>query len=359
MDSRRDQLAAKLLLMGEGEEGDGSAKWRRVVSILGSAGLGKTTLAKELYRANQTHFDCLAWVSTPPHRNVEDILSSILRQVDSSGGGGGGGDGRRHQRTLQDKRYLVVLDGMWNREVCLWHLSIFPEDYPINHDRLIRCWVAEGLVWAKPGKTVEEVGESYLEELMDRHMIQPDRGSYDGKTKAYIISREMLELIRSQSVKEDFVTLLDYGTRVSALPSKIRRLSIINLRGVHDIPESVTMSHIRSLYIFGSVGKKLTFKHLTFLRVLALQGCEDLKNHNVEEIARLRNLRYLSIRDTPISEIPDRIGQLQYLTTLNLRGTGVQELHGSVLQLQRLAHLLCGDKMRFPEWIQKMVTLSY
>ncbi|RCV39736.1 hypothetical protein SETIT_8G247100v2 [Setaria italica] len=50
----------------------------------------------------------------------------------------------------------------------LWHLSIFPADYPIDLDRVIRSWMAEGLVWEKSGKTVEEVGESYLEELMDR-----------------------------------------------------------------------------------------------------------------------------------------------------------------------------------------------
>ncbi|OEL38251.1 hypothetical protein BAE44_0000730 [Dichanthelium oligosanthes] len=45
------------------------------------------------------------------------------------------------------------------------------------------------------------------------------------------------------------------------------------------------------------------------------EGCKDLKNHNVVEIAGLVHLRYLSIRDTPISELPDQIGQLQSLTT--------------------------------------------
>ncbi|CAN6170974.1 unnamed protein product [Urochloa humidicola] len=240
--------------------------------------------------------------------------------------------------------------------VCLWHLSMFPADYPIDHDRVIRCWVAEGLVGEKPGKTAEEVGESYLDELMDRQMIRPDHHgrSKDGKTtKAYVISSMMLELIRSESVAENFATVLEDGKPVSALPSKIRRLSINNIRGGHDIPASlfkrnpdipasVAMSRVRSLYIFGSVGKKkLAFKRLIFLRVMDLQGCKDLKNQDVEEIAGLRDLRYLSIRDTPISEIPDRIGQLQHLRTLDLRGTQVQELPTSVLQLQRLGHLLC------------------
>jgi Leucine-rich repeat (LRR) protein len=84
-----------------------------------------------------------------------------------------------------------------------------------------------------------------------------------------------------------------------------------------------------------------------------------------EEIAtRLRDLRYLSIQDTPISEIPDQIGQLQHLMTLDLRGTRVQELPASVLQ-QRLTHLLCdlfvaflvtrrgGEHLAFPLQIEQ------
>ncbi|XP_034580647.2 disease resistance protein Pik-2 [Setaria viridis] len=259
-------------------------------------------------------------------------------------------------RTTEGMRRILSLgyhDLPHHLKVCLWHLSIFPADYPIDHDRVIRSWMAEGLVWEKSGKTVEEVGESYLEELMDRQMIQLDHGSHDGEAKAYVLSSMMLEIIRFESVQENFVTVLENGKPASVSSSKIRRLSIISFGEVHDIDipaSSVTMSRIRSLYIFGNAGKKLTFKNLTFLRVLDLQGCKDLKNHNVKEIAGLRDLRYLSIRDTRISEIPDQIAQLQNLTTLDLRGTEVQELPASVLQLQRqrLAHLLFDDKMRFP-----------
>lgn len=187
---------------------------------------------------------------------------------------------------------------------------------------------------------------------MDRQMIQPDHETHH----AYVLSSRMLEIIRSESVGEHFVTVLENNVCASVSPiSEIRRLSIVNSsekRHDIDIPESVTMSRIRSLYIFGSVGRKLsfrkmnfwlaselqsrgdlnnrnaeeklTFQSLTFLRVLDLQGCKDLKNHNVKEIAELRELRYLSFRDTPISEIPDEICQLQNLTTLDLRGTEVR-----------------------------------
>lgn len=120
----------------------------------------------------------------------------------------------------------------------------------------------------------------------------------------------------------------------------------------------MTKSHVRSLSVFGCIGPKVSFKHLTFLRVLELDGCMDLTNHNLEEIIGLPNLMYLSIRDAPISAIPHQILRLKYLETLVLWGTEVQELPMSVARLPRLRHLLC-DKMRFPEGIGRMETLSY
>lgn len=123
-------------------------------------------------------------------------------------------------------------------KVCLWHLSVFPEDHPMDHDRVILCWIAEGLIPETHGKTVEELGESYLEELMDRHMIEPDPVRYDGKARVYVISKLMLELIRSESVKENFVTVLEDGNPLSLsdLPPWIRRLSVVGFNQNHGIP---------------------------------------------------------------------------------------------------------------------------
>jgi len=118
------------------------------------------------------------------------------------------------------------------------------------------------------------------------------------------------------------------------------------------------ISRVQSLYIFGGVMPKLSFKYLAFLRVLDLEGCKDLENSNVVEIAdELVHLRYLIIRDTPVSELPDEIGQLRHLTMLDVRGTPVRELPASVQRLQKLSHLLC-DQMRLQEWIGKIAGRS-
>ncbi|CAL4991425.1 unnamed protein product [Urochloa decumbens] len=255
--------------------------------------------------------------------------------------------------------FLLCYDDLPHHlKMCLLYLSIFPEDYVINRARIVRSWIAEEFISGDHMKDQEEVGEGYFNELINRHMIQPVHGSYDGRLEAYRIHGMMLDLMKSKSIEENVVTLFDSGEPLSMLHSKIRRLSLVNIKEDHCIPAPKTKSHIRSLSIFRSVAPKLSFKDFIFLRVLDMEGCMYLNDHNIKEIVDLIYLRYLSIRDTPITELPDQIGRLQWLTTLDVQGTEVRELPMSFVNLQRLAHLLC-DKMRLPEWIGKMTALSY
>lgn len=232
-------------------------------------------------------------------------------------------------------------------KTCLLHLSVFPEGYSITRDRAVRSWMAEGFVSEDHCvTTLREAGESYFDDLVSRSVIQPVYGSYrhdDGEPEAYTIHGMMRYPIRKELARDNFVTLLDNGQSngCKLLHSKVRRLSVNNARKDRGVPESMDISRVRSLYIFGGVMPKLSFKHLTFLRVLDLEGCRDLENRDVVEIAELVHLRYFSIRDTPVSELPDQIGQLQYLTMLDVRGTSVRELPASVERLQRLSVLLC------------------
>jgi disease resistance protein RPM1 len=51
------------------------------------------------------------------------------------------------------------------------YLSIFPEDYVIEKDRLLYRWIVEGLVAEKRGLTLLEIAEDNYNDLVSRSMI--------------------------------------------------------------------------------------------------------------------------------------------------------------------------------------------
>ena len=90
---------------------------------------------------------------------------------------------------------------------CFLYMSIFPENYPVKRRRLVQLWIAEGLVIKKSGKTLEEVGEEYLKELMDRNLIKANELDFDGLPTIVGVHSLMLKMILSISHEENFCTV--------------------------------------------------------------------------------------------------------------------------------------------------------
>ncbi|XP_037459691.1 disease resistance protein PIK6-NP-like [Triticum dicoccoides] len=123
MDGPRDEVAG--MVTGQGSDG------LKVVSIVGMAGSGKTTIAREVYRLVGAGFKCRALVSVGRSSDVAKVLGDMLSQVDSRGRGDAGDVNQligRLRQHLQDKRYLVMVDDLWN--VQTWGIikHCFPEN---------------------------------------------------------------------------------------------------------------------------------------------------------------------------------------------------------------------------------------
>uniref|UniRef100_K4A0R2 AAA+ ATPase domain-containing protein n=1 Tax=Setaria italica TaxID=4555 RepID=K4A0R2_SETIT len=91
---------------------------RLTVSIVGCAGLGKTTLANQVYQKIQGHFECKAFVSVSQNPNIKDILMKICSQV---GATPSMADDElllvnKLRERLQYKRYIAVVDDIWHSD---------------------------------------------------------------------------------------------------------------------------------------------------------------------------------------------------------------------------------------------------
>ncbi|KAF7092533.1 hypothetical protein CFC21_095011 [Triticum aestivum] len=107
----------------------------KMASIVGMAGMGKTTLAHLVYGDKEigNKFQCRAFVSVTPTPDMKEALTSILQQLEAEPPAGT--QARTAEQIihtissfLEDKRYLVIIDDIWHRAE--WDIirRAFPEN---------------------------------------------------------------------------------------------------------------------------------------------------------------------------------------------------------------------------------------
>ncbi|VAH39510.1 unnamed protein product [Triticum turgidum subsp. durum] len=118
MQKARDDIIKKI-----SEGGPVSNEQLEILSIVGFGGLGKTTLAREVYDALPTKFDYKAFLSVSRNPDLKNVLSNLLFKIDN----------RRHtsinaakldveqliiviRDLLCHKRYFIIIDDLWDKK---------------------------------------------------------------------------------------------------------------------------------------------------------------------------------------------------------------------------------------------------
>ncbi|WVZ71535.1 hypothetical protein U9M48_020110 [Paspalum notatum var. saurae] len=282
------------------------------------------------------------------------------------------GSGLEKEKALQDMREILSLsyaDLPSYLKPCLLFVSIFPEDYTIPCDWLVDMWVAEGFVNEKKGKTLYEVGQSYLNELVNRNMLHPWYIDENGSVISCRVHDIILDLIISFSAQENFVTISE-DLQLKHSLHRVRRLSL-QRRELHAEEEqdskkeelategTVDMSHVRSLIVFGHApDSMLSLSRFSVLRTLSLDHFPSSRNNPPKILGSLHHLRYLMLGGLLETELLEPIGNLQLLKILNLRAASIKELPASIFQLTQLEQLLTRRMVKFPDGIGRLRSLQ-
>ncbi|XP_027338957.1 putative disease resistance protein At1g50180 [Abrus precatorius] len=253
---------------------------------------------------------------------------------------------------------------------CFLHLAHFPENLEIPTKKLIRIWVAEGIISlvqdeGEGEEALEDVAQRYLTELVERCMIQVVEKSSTGRIRTCQMHNLMRDLCVSKAYQENFLEVFNSWNVVEtrgasrAMPTgKVRRLALYLDQDVDRFFPSHLKSHrhLRSLLCYHEKTARLSewglmkpvFNKCRLLRVLNLEGIQGQRGKLPKEIGYLIHLRFLSLRNTKVDELPPSIGNLKCLQTLDLlTGNSTVQIPNVIGNMHKLRHLYlpesCGD----------------
>lgn len=152
----------------------------------------------------------------------------------------------------QSVLYLCFMELPVDLRPCLLYMGLFPKEQVIPVDKLYLLWIDEGLISSKAanGKTKMEVAQDYLNNLVDRCLVEKEEDNPSCQ-----LHDQIREFCLSIAKEELFVEVIDgggYGKTRESCSS--RRLSMqLNKfeEDTKDVPVHIAnVSHIRSLLFF-------------------------------------------------------------------------------------------------------------
>uniref|UniRef100_A0A0D9XSG7 Uncharacterized protein n=1 Tax=Leersia perrieri TaxID=77586 RepID=A0A0D9XSG7_9ORYZ len=268
----KDELV-KLL----GEEDD-VLKKNLQVSIVGPGGLGKTTLANQVYNTIGGNFKHRAFVSVSQNPNMMNVLRDIHRQVIIP-------------RFIDEPKEQLR------------------ESAP-NMLHELR-WIAEGFIPQERGYTPYEIGERCFLELINRPLIQPVKTNAFGEVKTCQVHDIIIDSIVSKSIEDNFVTIyVTVFENFVKLPPllEFKILRVLDIEGC-DLSEE----HHR-LAAIGMLSQLKEIRWITVLRNIESKGNKITElPASIVQISQLINL----LIDGEV-KLPDKIGDMLSLQELRL-----------------------------------------
>ncbi|MCD7471153.1 hypothetical protein HAX54_011463 [Datura stramonium] len=231
---------------------------------------------------------------------------------------------------------------------CFLYFGAFAEDIEIDVSSLTRLWIAEAFIKSCGDKSLEDIAEGYLENLIERNLVMAARrDDLDGKVEACCIHDLLLEFCKERATEENLLRWIEWDQNANPssciYPHKHPqcRLAFSGMReNLEELSSSCSLvssvlfagkdsfySRISKVYI------SLDFNNFKFLKVLNLENALPILYFPTD----LVYLMYFAARIKQES-IPSSIANLRNLETLIVRGA-YYSLPITVWKMATLRHL--------------------
>ncbi|KAG8391749.1 hypothetical protein BUALT_Bualt01G0219400 [Buddleja alternifolia] len=166
------------------------------VAIVGMPGIGKTTLAKKLFKGVKNKFDYFASVSVSQKPNKNDILLGLAKKLGLEKDEQEENVAANIHSFLKERRYVLLLDDIWHTDAWDWLKVSIPIDSK-NGSRIIVT------------SRYTDVGR-YIGTERSLHELQP----FDFKTSWTLFSKLIIPTSESTSRGFDSVKIEEIGKRI-------------------------------------------------------------------------------------------------------------------------------------------------
>ncbi|CBI24970.3 unnamed protein product, partial [Vitis vinifera] len=300
-DKKHKTLVLDLLRKVEPNENNVS-----VISIVGLGGVGKTTLARQVYKYDLAkNFELKAWVWKTFLLVLDDVWNEncghwdLLRAPFNACWSVKIQSEAEWETVWSSKIWDLlstesdILPALWLSyyhlpsylKRCFAYCAMFPKNWKFESQGLVLLWMAEGLIQQPKGngQTMEDLGANYFDELLSRSFFQPSTND-----ESRFVMHDLIHDLAQVVSGEIFLCLSGY--LIPELPDSIgelKHLRYLNLSftRIKSLPDSVSkLYNLQTIILFGCLNLdempqqigKIFISRLENLSIWGCMRCTDL-----------------------------------------------------------------------------------
>ncbi|KAG6424263.1 hypothetical protein SASPL_114678 [Salvia splendens] len=258
---------------------------------------------------------------------------------------------------------------------CFLCLAFFKEDFTIPAEVLVNIWDAQGLIQDKGIRRIEDIGRGYLNELINRSMLQIQDQNIDGQVKKFRL-HDLLRDVCLSKAGEEMGVKIDKGEEggCSFESSYKPRHNVVYNKSSETFPLNQN-KHMRSLFLL-NVGNKSCrtdipspyWNNFLMLKILYLDGFAFGKLP--DSFRCLFGLKYLRIhtnRSYIYLKLPSWLCDFKKLEFLyvehiefsegalkmeNLRDFGARSVRGRTMKVENWKNIESLKGIRLEDWVE-------